>query len=735
MTDEHWRPLNGTVFVTAPGAPTQWLQTRIKAPDSDKQFWLVLEPLARNIQVYLDGEPVLDQPLTSAMPLQQRAIPHPNLIVPLPLKRSGAHHLTLKLEPDYALRSTVHVVDTTGLATFIGFHNLIMGGFIAVILALAIYNTLLFFSVGDRLYLTYVFGVILAAFYIGDISRLLLYIPPSHWDLGEKLGALGMVGMMLFHALFVQQLLQTKTQAPLIHKALRVLAVILMGFLVGILFFDEITIIQGAPVFGVTVYLLALYVSFRRSLQGHLPSQLFLMGWIPVIGTLFFILFEYHNIVPPSKWTLYLLPAALVWEMLMFSLALAARIKVLRDEREHLQQERLMLADQAREALAQSNRIKDDFLTAVSHELRTPLHTVSGHLDLLGQAPMTPEQRTAFEAIRRANEKMTRQVGGILDFADAQSDTLVSSPQPLRPSSLVALLKDEFAEEARYKSVGLSLHVDHDVPDTVLVDALMLEKVLYQIIDNAVKFTPPGGQVLVECHVSEDGDRHMLQWSVSDSGQGIPEHRRKRVFQAFEQGEGGLTRRYGGVGLGLPLAHTLLQAMKGRLDLVKSDPTGTQIRCIVPFVPYYQGAGDAAEGDQPDTYLPRSRQHRILVVEDDMGNRLVLRKQLEKLGFDTEGACDGQEAIDTACREPFDLILMDCQMPIMDGITATREIRLRSTLNHKTPIVAVTANATHGYQERCLEAGMSGFKVKPLRMADLKALLEDHQMMPGLSTP
>jgi CheY-like chemotaxis protein len=215
----------------------------------------------------------------------------------------------------------------------------------------------------------------------------------------------------------------------------------------------------------------------------------------------------------------------------------------------------------------------------------------------------------------------------------------------------------------------------------------------------------------------------VLRILVSDTGPGIPDSQREKVFQAFKQGEAGLTRRYGGVGLGLPLASSLVTALGGQMGVLETSEHGTTLEVTAPY-------GDVHQAERHDPELSENgsvtQVPRILVVEDDAGNRMILRKQLEKIGVITEGVQNGLDAVQAAINEPWDMIIMDCQMPVMDGIEATREIRSKAPANLDTPIIAVTANASESFRIQCLEAGMDDYCTKPLRMEKLKRLITNY---------
>ena len=514
----------------------------------------------------------------------------------------------------------------------------------------------------------------------------------------------------------IQSLLRFYTSAIYFYSGVLTLSPILAPSLISL-------IVSSVSVF---VYLSFIPVAAFRALQGYKPAVYFLIGWIPVIAAYATTAMEALGVFEGSQWIIYYAPAAFSWEMLLFSIALAARIKLLRDERDSLLDQKIEVSENARKALERSNRIKDDFLNAVSHELRTPLHTIQGQLDLLREAPLNNEQNQAFRHIEHANLRMTRQVGGILDFVDAQDDKLLSSPQVFELQSLFNLLAYELREAVAAKPLSLTFSIDDDLPSKLYMDGLMLEKVLYQLVDNAVKFTQPEGRVMVEASPLES--RAMLVIRVSDNGPGIPEEHRNKVFKAFEQGDSGLARKYGGVGLGLPLANSLVNALGGSMSVVVSSNEGTVIEVKVPFGAVHlpqENRLDPANADAA-TSPPR-----VLVVEDDAGNRMIMRKQLEKMGVITEGVQNGLEAVESAHKEQWDMIIMDCQMPVMDGIEATKEIRHHAVNNLSTPIVAVTANASESFRQQCLEAGMDEYCTKPLRMAKLRKLVkkyaEQHQ--------
>lgn len=713
-----WSPINHDVFTSEPREPFVWIRGKVDSTEAVERRWLLLSPLASRATVFINGSPISENPKFFLEAPQQKTIPFHHLIFELP-NLSSISDIHIRFEADFPISTPVKVLNQTALFSETVFHTALSISLASIIFALTVYNLFLFFSVRDPIYLLYVILALTVLVYSLSLTNLQAYlgITEKYFD---WLKALLML-MPLLTIQFVSRILQLGTLAPWVSQMYRFLSLIYLALLIAAPFLSFKTVAFLGATIGMAAYLSFLPFAFIQAKRKYQPAIYFLIGWIPLIVAQNVTALESLGVIKGGQWVMYYIPGAMSWEMALFSLALASRIKILRDERDSLQAQQIEISEKARKALERSNRIKDDFLNAVSHELRTPLHTIQGQLDLLREAPLNREQNDAFRLIEYANLRMTRQVGGILDFVDAQEENLLSSPQVFEPQSLFDLLEYEFREATRAKPVSLAFGMDDSVPGKIFMDGLMLEKVLYQLIDNAVKFTPAGGEVLVRASRLEHDS--VLRILVSDTGPGIPDSQREKVFQAFKQGEAGLTRRYGGVGLGLPLASSLVTALGGQMGVLETSEHGTTLEVTAPY-------GDVHQAERHDPELSENgsvtQVPRILVVEDDAGNRMILRKQLEKIGVITEGVQNGLDAVQAAINEPWDMIIMDCQMPVMDGIEATREIRSKAPANLDTPIIAVTANASESFRIQCLEAGMDDYCTKPLRMEKLKRLITNY---------
>lgn len=714
-----WKPLNHDVFTSESKESSLWLRGTLEATGAVEPRWLILSPLASKSQVFVDGVPTSEAQKVLVERPSSKPVPYHHLVFELPSYDSTSE-LVIRLDSDFPISTPVKLVNQKGLVTEIALHTGLSFSLASIILVLTIYNLFLYFSVKAPIYLWYV-GLTMCVFlYTLILTNLIAYAGLSLAAFYHLVKPI-LVLLVLLTIQFVVRILKIWDLSVTLYRGFQVLSAIFCVLLLLTPFISVNDVAFIAASLAILTYLSFIPVAFIRAKAGYKPAIYFLIGWAPVIVAQNMTSLESLGLLKGGQWVMYYTPSAMCWEMVFFSIALASRIKILRDERDCLQAQQIDVSEKARKSLEQSNQIKDDFLNAVSHELRTPLHTIQGRLDLLREAPLNRDQNEAFHQIEYANLRMTRQVGGILDFVDAQANNLLSSPQIFNPRHPFELLEYEFRDSAEAKPLSLMFSIADNLPEQIFMDGIMLEKALYQLIDNAIKFCPADGQVRVEASKSER--ESTLEVTILDTGPGIPDGQRSKVFQAFTQGEAGLTRHYGGVGLGLPLANSLLEAIGGRMRVLDSSELGTTIELQIPY-----GEVHLPERDLPqlsDVYQD-TQTARILVVEDDPGNRMITRKQLDKMGVVSEGVQNGLEAIEAANKEHWDMIIMDCQMPILDGIEATREIRRSAAYNVETPIIALTANANEAYRLRCLEAGVDEYCTKPLRMAELGKLVNKY---------
>ncbi|MBC7915262.1 MAG: response regulator [Pyrinomonadaceae bacterium] len=380
---------------------------------------------------------------------------------------------------------------------------------------------------------------------------------------------------------------------------------------------------------------------------------------------------------------------------------------------------------EAKRVAEESSIAKERFMANMSHEIRTPMNAIIGFTNLIDKTALNEEQGQYLEFIKTSGENLLILINDILDYSKIEAGMMQIETVPFKTVELLHSLEIMFSEKAREKKLQLVTKTDERLPSIVLGDPTRLTQILINLIGNALKFTKEGSVAIDVSLISTTGNEAKVAFSVKDTGIGIPTDKQKEVFERFMQASNETTRNYGGTGLGLSIVKRLVELQKGEISIHSVFGEGTEFKVVLPYlIGEDKPVNIVGQNNEKVEIKKFEKELAVLLAEDNVMNQVLAKKVLTRFGCDVDIAENGGIALEMARIKKYDLVLMDIQMPIMDGYTAAKQ--MRDELNLDLPIIAMTAHIMAGEREKCIGFGMTDYISKPFKVENLYALIQQY---------
>ena len=715
--DYHWKKNTTPTPNFAFSKSVYWIRLNFHSnlPTDDSLLFEIAFPLQDYVDYYaVNNNGVIKEVNTGdRRPFSTREIEYRNFLFSLDVPSGGKRTVYIRLDTADGLHEPTPMIlwDSQEFTLQHGIRSLGLGLYFGIMLVMALYNLFVYVSMGDKAYLYYVTYILGFSFWLFSYYGFSFqYLWPNSPNLGNQSIVVLTCTWTSFMALFVRSFLNSKKNLRWFDKLINIY-ITLMTLTILMSFYGNYSIgILSVIGFGVPACIAGIVAGFSSWKAGYRPARFFLLAWSALLISLVIFCLKISGIFP----TIWVIERSIqigsAIEVVLLSLGLADRINALRKEKIAAQKESI-------KAYESNLKLKSDFITSISHELRTPMNAILGGVEM-AKGNNVEILIEPLKIIRSGANDMMGLVDDILIHTELQSGQLEMKPESSQVSLSMGKLVDHYKAMSEKRNLSFHYEVDSHVPNWIVTDRHKLKVILTKLLDNAVKFTDQG-EVRLIISVDENTNPSQLICSVSDSGPGIAKDQQELIFDPFMQVEGGFTRRHSGMGIGLSICRRLAHSLNGTLTVNSELAKGscftlrTPLEVGEPIQPLQMGK--LASADLP-----------ILVVEDNLVNQKVIAKMLQKLGFKSLVANHGEEALDILKESTISLILMDLQMPIMDGFTCTSTIRASNWEYKDIPIIAVTANVMDQDKAHCTEIKMNDFLEKPLKLNVLKNCLSQH---------
>ena len=662
----------------------------------------------------------LETELGDLQEFHQRIINLPTFAIPILIKQNSSEIIYLRIQSIDTLSIPITIFSQSDFSYYLYSHYISFGMLYGIPTGLLLYNLLIFISVRKRTLLLYCLVIISNTLVSLSWDGITYSFFPDSSYFQQRSIPLSMCLSIICLILFAKSFLRTKFNTPKINTYLNSIAFI--ALLLLLLIFSPNTSLFYVPIVILAILMIPGLVAAGtvRISQQYTPAKIYLLATGTFLLAVALCALSVLNILPLQEEITYIYKIGVVSELILLSLGIAAKMKALKiSEQAAIEKVSIIEQDKLKNenlALSKANHLKDTFLSTISHELRTPMNGVKGALLLLDNEDNETQRKQLIHAINHSSDTMIKLIERLLLFTELKAGRIKNTPCYFSIRELVENEIEHWRELCKEKSILLTSHIN--IEKEIKADKNNIELILSEIIDNAIKFSD-SGKILISVNIT---DMESLMISVHDQGKGIPEELRTELTGSFRQEDGEFSREHEGLGLGLSITAELIKLLGGQLTIKTHHEFSTGINIEIPF--------SRAELTVVKESITKPRQViyplKVLIIEDNKTNQMILEKTLNKLGHTTAIAKDGNEGFNMAKSLPFDLILLDCQMPNIDGYECTQLIRNNENFNIDTLIIAITANASEIDKEHCLEVGMNDYRKKPIKSDTIKEILNKY---------
>jgi signal transduction histidine kinase/CheY-like chemotaxis protein len=683
-------------------------------------LFVVDYPVLDHVDLYQDSQRSLTHwALGDALAFSQRQIDSRSFVIPLTLEPGQIATYYLRAQSSGSMTVPLYVSDHDN---FIGMHERnewLLGIFYGISLGLLFYHAFLWGVLREKIYRFYVLHLAASLTYLATLQGLGFQLWPQWIEWNNRSNMIAGYLVFMTDVLFARDYLNTRDWRTgdrylVLLTALNVSALLIQGFMPAQVMYQSLA---AMVILTMTSLLVTGVIRWRQGLR---EARHFILAWgLFMLMTVIFSLKTYGIFAQlPVLQAVNLLQVGMIIQQVLLSLGLADRLAALKQEKAFREQEILRAHAE--------NEAKGDFLAKMSHEIRTPMNAVIGLTQLLKDSRLDHHQRDQVNLLQSAGKSLLDLINDILDYSKINAGKLELEKTVFNLPALMSDCISIFAVNADQKSLSLAYEPMPNIPAWVKGDPVRIRQVTSNLLSNAIKFTSRGQiHVRLKWQASPVPGQIRILVEVEDTGIGLSQDEIPQLFQAFQQADVSTTRQYGGSGLGLAISRQLVELMHGDIGVTSIPGKGSTFWFRIPLdlgnAPVQSVASEA-----PSRKLAG---RKLLVVEDNPVNQLVITGLLRKLGISPLVSPEGQASLDLLQQHPeIELVLMDCEMPGMDGYEATRQLRQREHKEGRPrlPVVALTAHAMASHKERCLEAGMDDHLSKPVVLEDLAAILQRH---------